>query len=631
MRSSGCAIAAAAALWIAACGQSHEIEDAGSEAPEARGPLGMMGILGGPSSEPAPYAEPMSSEDFDATEAHFAVVELAQPVVELSSLSLFGPTGVELRQVLDALRRLAESEQVEGLLLRLDEPQLSLAAAEELRGALLSFKESGPRERPLLCHAERASAITYFVLTACDHIGLAPLGEIAIPGVTATPIHIRNLLDKIGVTPQFTEIGDHKTAAEPLTREGPSPALEQTLGEVLDTRYRTLVRAIAEGRDLSTAQARALIDGAVYQDQRASQAQLVDAVATFSSYRERILDGSPWRREPLDGNAEGSLDDLMRLVGLSPQPRPRGERVAIVYMVGAVVESDGRGAGALREEVAARRLVSAIRVLAEDDAVKAVVIRIDSPGGSALASEQVWLALRELAERKPLIASMGQTAASGGYYIASPAHTIYALENTLTGSIGVVGGKLVIDEGLDTIGVDVYPMGRGDLALLASPFRLWSDEELELVESLMQTTYDRFLERVAEGRGLERDAVERVAGGRLWTGAAAAEHDLVDRIGGLEDALAEARARGGVDAAAPLEVYPPEPSILDVLGFEALGVGAGSSRWGGGAASAMLRARVAAVIGDSPHAEAVFELVALAMMFSEAPVAATAFSAAALR
>jgi protease IV len=620
---------AAVALWAVACGHPLHEKDAGSEAPDNQGRLGVMGLFGGEAGGPAPYDEPLSSDDFDASQDHFAVVELAQPVVELSSLSLFGPAGVELRQVLDALRRLSESERVEGLLLRLDEPQLSLPAAEELRGALLSFKAGGGRERPVLCHAERASAITYYVLTACDHIGLAPLGEVAIPGVTATPIHIRSLLEKLGVRPQFSEIGDHKTAAEPLTRDRPSPELEQTLNDVLDTRYRTLVRAIAEGRGLSAQQARELIDGAVYQDQRAAQARLVDAVATFSAYREDALDGTPWRRESLNGDAEPNLDDLMRLVGLSSRPRPRGERVAIVYMVGAVVESDGRGGGALREEIAARRLVSAIRVLADDDAVKAVVIRVDSPGGSALASEQVWLALHELAERKPLIASMGRMAASGGYYIASPAQTIYALENTLTGSIGVVGGKLVIDEALDKIGVKAYPMGRGERALLASPFRPWSSEELALIEALMQTTYDRFLDRVAEGRGLSRGEVERVAGGRLWTGAAAVEHNLVDRLGGLDDALAEARARGGVDAAAPIEVYPPEPSILDFLGLEGLGMGPG--RTGGGAAAR--RARVAAAIGelDSPHADAVLELVSLAMTLSEAPVQAIAFTAASLR
>ena len=629
-----------AAFFAAGCGQSKDLADAGeraeiddSESPGAMGRLalgfGAMGSILGDAGEDAPYEEPRRSEDFDASEAHFAVLELSRPVVELSSLSLFGASGVELREVLDTLRGLSETERVQGLLVRVSEPQLSLPAAEELRDALIEFKRRGDRERPIFCHTERASPVAYYVLTACDHLGLAPLGQVAIPGVSATPIHIRGLLDKIGVRAQFLAIGDHKTAAEPITRERPSRELVAALDDVLETRYRTLVRAIAEGRGLAPAAVRELIDGAIYQGGHAERAGLVDSVAPFSAYREARLEGAPWRREPLDGDGlEPDLDELMRLLGFAPRPRPAGERVAVVYTVGAVVEGEGRAG--LRDEVAARPLVAALRVLADDDAVKAVVLRIDSPGGSALAADQIWGALRELAESKPLVVSMGSMAASGGYYIASAADTIYALENTLTGSIGVVGGKLIIEEGLGKLGIAAHPMGRGERALLDSPLRPWDADELALIEGLMQTTYERFVDRVATGRGMPRGDVEQVAGGRLWTGAAALEHGLVDRVGGLDAALTEARERGGVDAAAPIEVYPPEPSLLDLFG----GMSGVGSRGVRGDVRAELRARAGGALlrALSPREAAVaLSLFELALSLHDAPITATAFAAAALR
>lgn len=618
-------------------GAGDERAEGGGSAARAHFGIGGMGSLfgGGEDEElSAPYQEPVSSEGFAADEDHYAILELSQAVVELRAMSIFGVSGIELRRLVEQLDELAHDEEVDGLVLRLSEPFMALSTAEELRGALEAFGRDTGGARPVLCHTDRASMITYYILTACDDVALAPAGEVSIPGVAATPIHIRGLLDKLGVRPQFLQIGDHKGAGEALTRESPSPEQEATIERVLDNRFRALVEGIAEGRDMPPQRVRRLIDTALHDAESARDRDLVDVIAPFSVYRDRRLDGTPWRRVTLgEDPVSPDVDGLMEWLGLSQPQRPRGERVAVVHMVGPIVDGDGRGRAGLREEIASRRAVSALRVLAEDDAVEAVVVRIDSPGGSAQASEKVWRALRELAQEKPVIASMGPVAASGGYYIASAAHRIYALETSLTGSIGVAGGKLVLEEGFGRLGITAHPTARGERALLGSPFVAWDGEDEEIVRSRMRDVYRRFVGRVATGRDMPRQRVLEVAGGRLWTGRGALERGLVDELGGLDDALAAARDAGGVDPAAPIEVYPPEPSVLDILvgggvsAPAAAGAGAGAEIW------AQARSELGAAGGElrMPELRTVIRLLALAVAHYDAPVTATSFAAESLR
>jgi len=198
--------------------------------------------------------------------------------------------------------------------------------------------------------------------------------------------------------------------------------------------------------------------------------------------------------------------------------------------------------------------------------VKAVVMRVDSPGGSALASELIWQATRGVADKKPFVVSMGNVAASGGYYVSAGAEKIYAEPNTLTGSIGVVGGKIVYGDALKKLGVDTYGMSKGERGLMWSSMDAWDDDDQALVQAYMQDTYDVFVGRVAEGRGMERDAVHEVAQGRVWTGVDAKARGLVDEVGGLDEALAYAHEKAGVDPSKGLEIYPPEPTLRDILG-----------------------------------------------------------------
>jgi protease-4 len=237
----------------------------------------------------------------------------------------------------------------------------------------------------------------------------------------------------------------------------------------------------------------------------------------------------------------------------------------VVYAIGGIVDGSGDGVLGARQQIASHTLVAALRALTADDSVKAVVLRIDSGGGSAQASELIWRAVAELEARKPVVVSMSDVAASGGYYIASGATTIFALEDTLTGSIGVVGGKLAPRAALARIGVTTFPIGRGKRATMMASLGPWTDDERTAIRSSMEAVYRVFVGRVADGRHKKHEDVQKIAQGRVWTGARAKELGLVDELGGFDAALAEARRLAKVDAKAVLEIYPASPTLRDLL------------------------------------------------------------------
>nr|HEX4318286.1 signal peptide peptidase SppA [Kofleriaceae bacterium] len=516
-------------------------------------------------SKPGPYEAPEQSAGFDAMQPHWGVMRVHGAIVERSAFSWTGGRGTELRALTDRLRALGNDDKLLGLVLRLDGLEISLPDAIELRAAMHAFRAKSKR---LACHVENAQAGTYLVATACDAIALAPVGEVVLPGPAAMPIHLKGLLDKLGVQADFVHIGDYKSAAEPLTRDTPSPQMIEVLNDILDRRYQTMVDIVASERKLDAATVQGLIDTAMFEPQQAQDKKLVDAVAPFEGFRDQTIGTAAWTRLELDSDKDNPLAaalELARFVGAMPPDRPAMPHVALVYAIGNIVDGDGDGLLGARGEIAGRTLVAALRAIAADDSVKAVVLRVDSGGGSAQASELIWRALQEVSAKKPVFVSMSDVAASGGYYISSGAAKIFALDDTLTGSIGVVGGKIAPAAALAKLGVTTFPMGKGKRATMWSSLGPWSDDERELVRSTMTDVYDVFKSRVAAGRHKSMDDVQKIAQGRVWTGAKAKELGLVDEIGGLDAALDAARTAGKVDATADLEVYPPSVTLRDVL------------------------------------------------------------------
>jgi protease-4 len=513
---------------------------------------------------PGPYESPKQAKDFDEQKPHWGVLSLSGSIVERESFSLTGGSrGTELSTLATRLRALAKVEALQGLILRIDELEISMPDLVELRDAMQDFRNA---HKQLYCHVENASNTTYLVLAGCDKIGLAPLGSIVISGPAAMPIHVKPLLDKLAVEADFIHVGAYKGAAEPLTRDAPSKEMEETLGAILDQRYQSMVEDIATSRHLDPQAVKGLIDVALFPADAAKQAKLVDEVASWEDFRDAMK--VPWTKieiEPDDKDQLASMVKLARFFGAMPPERPIGAHVALVYALGDIKDGDGDGVLGARQEIASHTLVSALRALAADDSVKAVVLRIDSGGGSAQASELIWATVEQLKAKKPVIVSMSDVAASGGYYIASGATKIYAQTNTLTGSIGVVGGHIAPSAALAKLGVNTFPMGRGKHATMMASLAPWSPEQKALMLRHMEQVYNTFVARVAQGRNKTVDQVLPIAQGRVWTGAKALELGLVDAIGGLDAALAEARKLAKVDADMALELYPPSPTLRDVL------------------------------------------------------------------
>ncbi|KIG17101.1 signal peptide peptidase SppA, 36K type [Enhygromyxa salina] len=524
--------------------------------------------------EPGPYDPPKQSPNYAADQPHLRVLKLSGSVGEVEvfdPLAFAGGGGgsVRTRALLDKLDELAAEPKLEGLVLRVGDLSMDMARGVELRAALVDFKADGARK--LHCHAESLSNTSYYLLSVCDELAMVPVGTLMVPGPAATPVHLKGLLDKLEVQADFLHVGAFKGAAEPLTRDAPSPEMLETLGALVDQAYVTMVSGIAQGRGASEEEVRGWIDQALFTSESAAEGGLIDKVEAWEPFLARVSGERGWKNVTLQDKPWSDPLALQRFLGMSGPKRPSKPHVALVYAVGNIIDGKGGGALGATSEIASGQLVPVLDRLAADDKVAAVVLRIDSGGGSAQASEQIWHAVERLKASKPVVVSMAGVAASGGYYIAAGANQIYADTDTVTGSIGVVGGKLVLGKALESFGIKSFAVTKGEHALLWSPMQAWTPEERTIVYAMMEQTYDVFVERVAAGRNMDRDAVHEIAQGRVWTGVAAKERGLVDELGGLEQALAAATKLGKVEPDVGLEVYPGEPTIKDILGsFEQL-------------------------------------------------------------
>lgn len=580
---------------------------------------GMLSKIGEAIETPGPYEAPEKSADYDETKPHWGVLGMGGAIVEREAFS-FSPFGFlgsgsnrgkELRSVAERFREFAKDAQLTGILLRVEDVGISLPDVVELRAALHDFKKAG---KQLVCHTEGVSNATYLVVAACDRIGLAPLGAIALTGPAAMPIHVKPLLDKLGITADFLHVGAYKGAAEPITRDAPSPEMKETLQGILDRHYATTVEIVAAERKLEPKAVEAIIDTALFPSPAAKEAKLVDEVTSFEAFRDAAFKGAAWTEleyEPKPGKDQiAMMMKVARFLGAIPPDRPAGPHVAVVYALGNIVDGSADGVLGARQEIASHTLVAALRSITKDDDVKAVVLRIDSGGGSAQASELIWEAVAQLKAKKPVIVSMSDVAASGGYYIASGATKIYAQADTLTGSIGVVGGKIAPGNALAKLGVNTFPMGKGKRATMMASLNPWTPEEKAVIQQQMEDVYKTFVGRVAEGRNKKLDDVLPIAQGRVWTGTKAKELGLVDEIGGLDAALAEARTLAKVDATADIEIYPPAPTLRDFF----QGFGSGVAMGPFGAELASLRAV------DARIADAAEQLLGLVLSFQHTKI-----------
>jgi len=475
----------------------------------------------------------------------------------------------ESQQKLEALLDRAASDiMVQEVVVRFGAPQVGWARAAEIGAAIARLAASG---KPVTCHLEAADNMTYWIAArSCPRITVAPGGGVDLVGLSLEAVFLKDLLVSMGVTADMLHIGKYKDAAEALTNTEMSPESREAAESLIAALHDRLVTGIAEGRKKDKAAVEKLIDDGPYTAKQAVAAGLADAVATLGGQLEKLRDKyaggvvDDYGKEPAKPFSLGELFSVLSGGG-GEEEAAAHPRIAIIPAVGPIVSGGGDELLGGMEVVDDLALAAALADASRDDSIKAIVLRVDSPGGSALASDNLYEAVRAAARRKPVVASMGDVAASGGYYLAAAATEVFAADTTLTGSIGVVGGKIVVADGLAKIGVRASVVERGRRASITSPFRPFTDDERALVTLQMQEAYDLFVERVVEGRSLTPEAVRAAAEGRVWTGSQALERKLVDRIGTLRDAVERARELTGAKGA-PAELYPAPKSLMELLG-----------------------------------------------------------------
>ncbi|RDD62539.1 signal peptide peptidase SppA [Ferruginivarius sediminum] len=464
---------------------------------------------------------------------------------------------VVLHDAVDALDAAAADRRVKGLAVRLGRGSIGFAQAQELHQAVSRFRESG---KPAYAFAETlngmgAGATLHGYLTsAFDEVWMQPSGDWSVAGFKLESPFLRGLLDELGIQPRLEQREEYKGLKNQFTdRELPEPQ-RRNLQRLLDSWLAQVVDGLSEGRDLEAAKVRQLIDSAPLSAEDARDAGLIDRLDYRDAFEAALREAAGPDAENLD-----LRDYAAQRLGNLDEDAPR---VAVIHGEGAVSLAESENNPIFGDVVMGSDTIApAIREALEDDTVEAIIFRIDSPGGSYVASDTIWKAVRDAREaEKPIVVSMGNIAASGGYFVAAPANRIVAQPGTLTGSIGVVSGKFVFEGLWDKLEVNFDGVQAGKQADFWSPNSDFSDAQWQRLQELLDETYADFTGKVAEGRGLSPTQVREAAQGKVWSGADAREMGLVDELGGFRHAVAVAKSLAGIDEATRVRLQPfPAP------------------------------------------------------------------------
>jgi protease IV len=496
--------------------------------------------------------------------------------------ALFGAPPENLRSKLDRIRKAAKDDRIQALYLELKSLDIGFGKLNELTRAIAAFRATGKKA---FAYAEELGTKEYLVALACDGVAIPESGGLSLYGMRAEVTFFKNTLKLLQLEADVLKVGAYKSAVEPFLSDKMSPENREQITSMLDDNFdNELVMAIVRGRPLKRFTAedvKAIIDRGPFTAKRAYELGLVDNLLyedQFEAQLKKELKADEVRITRDYGKAKAADVDmsnpfaLLGALGGSKKPKESKEpKVAVIYAVGGI-ESGKGGVNPLLggTTVGSETLVTAIREAEANPTVKAIVLRIDSPGGSALASDVIWRALKQC--KKPVVASMGDVAASGGYYIAMPAKKIYAEPGTVTGSIGVFGLKLVTGGLQEWGGMKTEVIARGKNSGAGSSTFKWSESERAALTETVEEVYAQFIDKTLAGRQaagvkMTRDELLKLAGGRVWTGRQAKANGLVDELGTLDDAIAGAKALAGIDPKTEMEllILPKGESFLDKL------------------------------------------------------------------
>ncbi len=500
-----------------------------------------------------------------------AVIDLSQGLPEEPSSNMIGLPSRKPKflETVRTIEKLAKKEEVKGIYVSLGSAPMGLSKADELASTLIKLRDGGKK---VFCHADGyTNATLMFASRACSVISMPPAGEVENIGIAAQVVYFRKLLDTLKVRIDILQVGQFKGAEESLTRDGPSPQARESLESTLAGLRKHWLARIREGRPKLE---ESVIEDGPYFPDRAKALGVVDLIAYDDEARTKAKEACGAVRSldvvgPAAQKEGEGLAEILRAIGGGGESSP----VAVIRATGSISATDkGAGSG-----IGEKRITRLIERAEKDEAIKVVVLRIDSPGGSALSSDLMWHGLMRLRAKKKLIVSVGEMAASGGYYLASAGDEIFAQPTSILGSIGVVGGKVSVGNSLEHVGVhsvtfaakagDARAASRAAYLSLLDP---WDEPTRARVLEGMTSIYELFLRRILEGRAgkIVRQELEQSAEGRIFSGDEALRRKLVDKMGGLREALARAAELAGVPADGPVTVLGEDAGFLSALGGE---------------------------------------------------------------
>jgi protease-4 len=490
-------------------------------------------------------------------------LDLRDQIVEADPLSLplIGPLEqqIAMYRLIDGIHAAAADPRVTGLIARVSGTKLGLAQIEEIRTAIAAFRESG---KPAVAYAETFGeggdgTLDYYLASAFDEVWLQPSGEVAMTGLRLEMPFLRTMLADLGIKAEFASREDYKSAADMFVRDSMSPANRRNLEMLVRSWMSQITGDIAAARGLEPDEVQDLIDQAPLAAETAEAAGLIDRLG-YRDEAERSL-----RQAGADASFYEFTDYVLQVE--APEDAPI---VALVHGVGPIHLSDGSDDGFNTTDMAADSIVAALRLARDTEGVVAVVLRLDSPGGSYVASDTIWQEVRRTREAGiPIVVSMGNVAASGGYFIAAPADAIVADRTTITGSIGVLSGKFVLEGLWADLEIGWDGVGFGANADMYSPNQPFTQAQWLKLDETLDRIYEDFLQRVAAGRGMARDDVREVAQGQVWSGTDALERGLVDELGGLRTAVAVALEKAGYAREVEYRLVPVDPNELEFDGM----------------------------------------------------------------
>jgi protease-4 len=519
----------------------------------------------------------LAQEDADSPPKYVELV-LRGPLVEVKPAFSFSPRMKTLRSVMEQMDKIRKDDEVVGVLLKIEELDSGWAKLQELRDKILQLRAD---DVEVIAYLEDSDNAEYLLACAADRIVLTPAGIVGLAGLRAEVMFYKGLLDKLDVEADMYAVGKYKSAIEPYTHDTMSEPQRETLNAILDDLYEQQIAMIDQGRErIDATMAKDLIDRGPFTAQEAYEAGLVDELkyydellasleAEWGSEIELVSDYGKQTKQTQE--LTGFAGFMKFLSMLTTANRPSGQtgrpKIALIYANGMIMPNTPTDPFSTGQVITPNQAAKALREAREDNSIRAVVMRVDSSGGSALASDAIWREVMLTQREKPVVASMSDVAASGGYYIAMAAGTIVAEPGTITGSIGVLGGKLNLRGLYNKVGLTKEIITRGRNANLYSDYDNFTPTERERLEKLLETIYGIFVQKAAAGRGKTEAELHEIAQGRIWTGKQAKAVGLVDELGGLDAALAIAKKRVALSPDAPVDiiVLPKPKTFLEML------------------------------------------------------------------